>query len=347
MTLNQNKLQSVLDKAIDNKKIFGTSFCIKYKGETWNGCSGNIEKDRQFFIASTSKLFTTAVILNLISQGKLGFNDKIHSYLDQDIMHKLHVFKGTDYSDILTITHLLAHTSGLSDYFLQKDENGNSIVSEITIGKDRYLPFEEIIRYSKSLDQLFAPGTKGKAYYSDTNYQLLGKIIENITGKNMSENYNELIIKPLNLNYTYLYTDINDQKPMTLYFKDKELHIPKAMSSFGPDGGLVSTSQETMTFLEAFFSGKLFPVNYIDGLKKWNKIFFPMQSGVGIHRFRLPWIFDPFRKIPDLIGHSGLSGALAFYSPERDLYITGTVNQTAYNDLSFKVSIKMIQEVMK
>jgi D-alanyl-D-alanine carboxypeptidase len=347
MYLNQQLLQSVLDKAIDNKKIFGTSFCIKYRGEIWNGSSGNIEKDRQFFIASTSKLFTTAVILNLISQGKLGFNDKIHTYLDRDIMYKLHIFNGTDYSDKLTITHLLAHTSGLSDYFLQKDENGNSIVSEITIGKDRYLPFEEIIRYSKSLDQLFAPGTKGKAYYSDTNYQLLGKIIENITAKSMADNYNELIIKPLNLISTYLFSDINDKKPATLYFKDKELHIPKAMSSFGPDGGVVSTSEETMTFLEAFFSGKLFPADYIDGLKKWNKIFFPMQSGIGIHRFRLPWIFDPFRKIPDLIGHSGLSGALAFYSPERDLYITGTVNQTAYNDLSFKIAIKLIQEVIK
>ncbi|MGE5355756.1 MAG: serine hydrolase domain-containing protein [Deltaproteobacteria bacterium] len=345
MPLNQQSLHSVLDKAIDNKKIFGTSFCLKYRGETWNGSSGNIEKDRQFFIASTSKLFTTAVILNLISQSKLGLNDKIHTYFDRDIMNKLHVYNGTDYSDKLTITHLLAHTSGLSDYFLQKDDNGNSIVSEITKGNDRYLPFEEIISYSKSLDQLFAPGTKGKAYYSDTNYQLLGKIIENITGKNISENYNELIIKPLDLKSTYLYTDINDQKPLTLYFKEKELHIPKAMSSFGPDGGVVSTSQEMMIFLEAFFSGKLFPAYYIGGLKKWNKIFFPMQSGIGIHRFRLPWIFDPFRKIPDLIGHSGLSGALAFYSPERDLYITGTVNQTAFNDLSFRVLIKLIRKL--
>ena len=50
------------------------------------------------------------------------------------------------------------------------------------------------------------------------------------------------------------------------------------MTSFGPDGGIVSTSADMLVFIEAFFTGKLFPVEYIKELQTWNKIFFPMQS---------------------------------------------------------------------
>jgi hypothetical protein len=70
-----------------------------------------------------------------------------------------------------------------------------------------------------------------------------------------------------------------------------------------------------------------------------------MQSGIGIHRFKLPWIFNPFGVVPELIGHSGLSGALAYCNLEKDLFITGTVNQIAYPETSFKLAIKLIQSL--
>ncbi len=47
------------------------------------------------------------------------------------------------------------------------------------------------------------------------------------------------------------------------------------------------------------------------------------------------------------VPHSGLSGALAFYSPKEYLYIAGTVNQVAYPDQSFKTAVKLIQQVLK
>lgn len=67
---------------------------------------------------------------------------------------------------------------------------------------------------------------------------------------------------------------------------------------------------------------------------------------MGIHRFRLPWFFDPFRRMPELIGHSGLSGALAFDNPAKDITITGTVNQIAWPDQSFRIVVKLIQAVV-
>ena len=132
-----------------------------------------------------------------------------------------------------------------------------------------------------------------------------------------------------------------------MYYKTELLDIPKAMSSFGADGAIVSTSPEMLLFIEAFFTGKLFPRSYIEELQKWNKIFFPMQSGVGIHKLKLPWIFNMSGAIPVFIGHSGLSGALAFYSPKENLFIVGTVNQVAHPDLVFKSMIKLTQKALK
>ena len=346
-TKKEKSLQAVLDKAIDGKRVFGTSFALKKNSVTWQGASGNLTTDRPYFIASTTKLFTTAIILKLREEGKLSLEDKISKYIDVLTLFRLHVYRGKDYSYELTIRHLLSHTSGLPDYFQDKETNYMSLENELMNGDDQFWSFEQAIKRSKKLFPLFKPGTKGKANYSDTNFQLLGKIIETITGKSYSVNCQERIIQPLGLTKTYLYQDVNDATPMMLYHKSKKLNIPKAMTSFGADGGMVSVSADMLVFIEAFFTGKLFPLAYIDKLQEWNKIFHPMRAGLGIHLFKLPRVFDPSGAIPYFIGHSGLSGALAFYSPEENLYIAGTVNQTAHPDISFRTMISLTQRILK
>ena len=347
MTDIENKLQKVLDKTVDHKNVLGTSFCIKHKNFTWCGTSGNFIKDEQYFIASTTKLFVTAIILNLRSKHILSLDDKITAYLPDTILKGLHIYRGNDYSNKLSIKNLLAHTSGIPDYFQQKDGEGKSLEKELINGNDRCWSFEEAIALSKSLNPLFIPDQEGKAHYSDTNFQLLGRIIENITQKSLSNNFEEWIIKPLNLKKTYLYREPTDKTPKVLFFKNKALNIPKAMASFGADGGVVSTSKEMLQFIEAFFSGKFFSVAYIKELQDWNRIFYPLHSGIGIQRFKLPWIFSPFGEIPELIGHSGLSGALAFYNPKNEIFIAGTINQVASPGISFRLMLKLMQQLLK
>ena len=347
MTKNADTLQDILNRSVDNKKVFGTSFAIKRGDTVWNGAAGNMTGDRQYFIASTTKLFVTVIVLNLASKGKLGLEDPISRYLDGRTMDGLHVYKGVDYSDKLTIRHLLSHTSGLPDYFEDKNAAGGSLFAElIKAGKDGSWTFEQLITRSKSLPTHFVPGTEKKAHYSDTNFQLLGAVIENLTDRPIGENYDHFIIGPLDLSATYLYQDIADSRPQPLRYKRKELHIPKAMASFGPDGGVVSTSADMLTFIESFFTGRLFPEAYVEMLQQWNRIFYPFQSGIGIHRFKLPWLLNPFGTIPELIGHSGLSGALAFHGVGKGLYIAGTVNQLAYRSTSFRLSIRLIQNML-
>lgn len=335
-------LQSVIEKTVDGKKVFGVSFAIKKDTFVWRGSAGNMSLDQPYFIASTTKLFTTSIILKLRADGKLSLDDKINKYLDQSILKDLHVFKGKDYADEITIKHLLAHTSGLPDYFQGEGTNGKSLEDEIVSGMDQFWTFEQAIERTKKMKALFAPGTDNKANYSDANFQLLGKIIENITDKTFIENCEALIIKPLYLTKTYMYDDTLDLIPKPLFYKSNELKIPKAMTSFGADGGVVSTSADMLIFIESFFTGKLFPKEYIIELQEWNKIFPPLQAGIGIHLFKLPGFFG----MPELIGHSGLSGALAYYDPKDDIYVVGTVNQIAYPSQSFTVASKLIQTLL-
>ena len=341
------KLQKVLDSVTDGSKIVGTSFSIKKNEFTWHGGTGNLSPEKPYFIASTTKLFVTALILKFRSENKLTLEDKICNYLDNKTLKNLHIYKGIDYTSELTIKHLLAHTSGLPDYFQGKGPNGKSLEDEIKLGNDSYWTFEEAIERSKTMQPLFRPGAKNSANYSDANFQLLGKIIEILNGKSFEENCKELIFKPLKLENTYLYQDSTDNRPLNLFYKTKELPIPKAMTSFGADGGIVSTSREMLVFIEAFFTGKLFPESYLSELQEWNRIFFPMKAGIGIHLFKLPWIFNPFGTVPYFIGHSGLSGALAYYAPSENLFIAGTVNQVAHPDISFRTMIKLTQVLRK
>lgn len=69
---------------------------------------------------------------------------------------------------------------------------------------------------------------------------------------------------------------------------------------------------------------------------------FPLEYGVGIMKFQLPAIFTMFRKTPAFIGHSGLSGAFAFYMPVNNVYITVTVNQLHKPGTSFKLLLKAL-----
>jgi D-alanyl-D-alanine carboxypeptidase len=111
-TARLNKLQTVLDKAVDNKKIFGSAFGVKKGDYIWVGSSGNLTIDRPYFIASSTKLFTSALIFNLRSRGLLSLDDSISRFIDKSVLHRLHVFKGKEYSETITVKHLLAHTSG-------------------------------------------------------------------------------------------------------------------------------------------------------------------------------------------------------------------------------------------
>jgi hypothetical protein len=100
-----------------------------------------------------------------------------------------------------------------------------------------------------------------------------------------------------------------------------------------------------MVFLKAFFNGTFFPKTYLPELYKWNSVMFPLEYGVGIMKFQLPAIFTLFRKMPAFIGHSGLSGAFAYYIPEKEVFLSGTVNQISNPGTSYKMLIQIVNSI--
>jgi CubicO group peptidase (beta-lactamase class C family) len=343
----QANLQGTITKVVDSRKVFGISVSVE-KGDGslgFTGAAGNLKVESQYFIASTTKLYITAMVMKMRQLGKLSLEDNLSRYLESQLLENLMIIKGVDYAHAITIRQLLAHTSGLPDYFQQKRSGGKSLQDELTSGKDQRWSFEQVIEDVKKMKPAFKPGEPGKALYSDTNYQLLGRIIEVVIGERLSAILEEHIFDLLDLKQTYLYEDDQDTTPAVMYFKEKPLPIPLAMTSFGPDGGIVSTSGELMRFIKAFFKGELFPAENFVEMKCWNRIFFPLEYGVGLARFKLPRLFSPFKATPELLGHSGLSGAFAFYCPEKDIYLAGTVNQINQPDTSFRFMLQILNNL--
>jgi CubicO group peptidase (beta-lactamase class C family) len=191
-----NKLDRVFSKTIDNKKVFGSVINIESPdGEfSWIKSAGNTEIDTQYAIASITKMFTAAVIVKLIEAGLLCFDDTIDKFFPKDYLSGLHIHKGKEYTYTITIRQLLSHTTGLPDLYTEKDATGKSFFDEIC-EKDRELTFDEALKRTKSLRPHFINGTKGKAFYSDINFDLLGEIAKIITHKELYDIYDELIIK--------------------------------------------------------------------------------------------------------------------------------------------------------
>jgi hypothetical protein len=100
-----------------------------------------------------------------------------------------------------------------------------------------------------------------------------------------------------------------------------------------------------MVFLKAFFDGYFYPKDRLHELEKWNNIFFPFRYGVGVQKFHTPRIFSPFQSIPDMVGHCGSTGSVAFYVPDREVYITGTINQQASPNVSFQTMMRIIHKL--
>lgn len=350
--MNSSYLQEIVNKMTARKTVFGAVLCV-HQGDdsfSWVGASGNIKEEDPYFIASVTKLFITTILLKLRAEQHLSFEDKIGVHLSEDIIRGLHVRNGVEYSHEITIRQLMANTSGLPDYFTQKQPNGRTIGSDLIKGADEAWPIEKILPLVKRIKPKFIPGQKGKVHYSDTNYQLLGKIIENITGMNVAKAFKTFIIDELNLTKTYAYEDRQNNtslEPIPLYHKSKELDLPKYMSSITAEGGIVSTAEETMIFLKAFFNGRFFPQEDLAQLRQWNLILFPgsFYCGVGIQKLLTPWFISPFKPIKNIIGHWGQSGAFAFYCPEKELYFTGTINQSSGFDHNTAVTamVKIIK----
>jgi len=341
---NHEGLEHIVQSASRQRHIYGALFHVSSGDDRLNliSASGDFQEDSRYYIASINKLFISALILRLITQHQLDLHDKISAYLPDEVVEGLHVYRGHDYSYDLSIAHLLSQTSGLPCYLLDKQSDGKRAMTELEAGHDHAWPMDSVLGAVKQMKPHFPPGKEGRAKYGDTNHQLLAAIIENVTGERIDKVLTALF-RELGLPDSFVYDEAHTGPFIPIRYKSERVHLPLFFDSTRTE--IFSTAQDQMTFLRAFFDGAFIPRERLHELKQWNRVFFPFHYGIGIQRFSLPRLLSPFHPVPEMVGHCGSTGAIAFYIPERDLYITGTTNQQARPNVAFQTAIKILRAV--
>ncbi|NQV06341.1 beta-lactamase family protein [bacterium] len=308
--------------------------------------SAEMTPDTPYHLASITKMYTATAVMKLAGSREIDLDSPISEYLGEDLVEGIHVIDGTDHGGSITVAQLLDQTSGLADYFDGTPKGGSSLADDLRQGRDRALTIGDVCAIVRLLSPEFAPGAGDgrRAHYSDTNYSLLGAIIEAVTGRNVAGTFKETIFEPLGLQHTYVFDHtLTQPAPAAMYFKARALDIPLAMSSFAPDGGVVSTLVESLRFLRALFGGELLTGDQLALMtQQWNPIFFPLEYGGGLMRFAVPRWMSPFKAPPGLIGHSGSTGSFAFHDPKRAIYVAGTFNQMENPGRPYRLMTRMI-----
>jgi D-alanyl-D-alanine carboxypeptidase len=285
----------------------------------FKGSAGAASPDTRFAIASITKMFTAALIMQLVDEGHVDLDQNVQSILTDVDLSGVHVVKGVDYGPALTVRHLLHQTSGLADYY------ESDLAADLKAGKDRRYDLNDVLQMTRALPPQAMPDS-GRSYYSDTNYQLLGAIIEAVTGQTYDQALQSRICDPLGLQHTGVLQGSDVGLP--IYHGTRQLHVPEILASMAADGGIISTLDEMLVFLRASLRGRLFAPQNIAQMRHWNRLFFPLRYGYGLMRIKLPRWMTLFRATPELIGHSGASGTFAYHAPEQDIFLIGTFNQT-------------------
>ena len=201
---------------------------------------------------------------------------------------------------------------------------------------------EKVVDQVKRMKTKFPPGQQGKASYGNTNFKLLGRMLEVVLQKPLDTILTDLF-QELGMRHTFVIRPSEEREFVPVYRNGQAVSIPRYFAASRYD--IVSTTQDLMVFLRAFFNGYFFPKARLQELERWNNIFFPFKYGIGLQQFYTPWIFSPFKPIPVLIGHCGSVGTAAFYIPEKEVFITGTVNQTSSPSILFQTMIKILNRL--
>lgn len=309
---------------------------------SWKGAAGmadpeagvEIMADDQFIISSVTKMYTAVTLLKLAEQGLLTLDDPISQYLPEEIVSRIAVLDGQSYGEEITVRQLLNHTSGLGDFSNGEDadENGLPDFKDLVLAEpDTLWTTDTVMEWA--IDNAPPVSMPGEAYhYSDTNFQLLGQIIESVSGVTLAEAYRENIFRPLGMDQTYF--EFNEEAAPGVegralshaFYLGKDWNQLDSHSYEWGSGGLVSTVEDQNKFLRAWVNGDLFDdPKTMDEMLTWVEA--PddgVYYGLGTIRF----VFDEWG-IPDLgevQGHGGLFNSLAFYWPEKNVTIIGTLN---------------------
>ncbi|GAA3618121.1 serine hydrolase domain-containing protein [Nonomuraea rosea] len=268
-----------------------------------DGKGGMIPSGSRYRAWSQTKFMTAAVLLQLVDEGKLGVDDKLSDVLpivaEKDLVER---------ADEITVRQLIQHTSGIPDYPGQIQPFDTTYKSPL-----------DLVKISRKLPRKQEPGEKPA--YSNTNYVLLGLIVEKLTGRTLGQEFGRRLFTPLKMTRTYLPT-----KPTQGikgphghgYHPDEQGELRDADGVNATDpwaaGGVVSTAHDLSAFYRAFQRGKLLPQDL-------QKILMPRPGGQAA---------DPARCADPFMGAG--PGSLSVTSASPDGHLQLAVSATLSTD---------------
>jgi D-alanyl-D-alanine carboxypeptidase len=259
-SLERPELQRTLSELTRDGRSEGVALVQTEEG-IWRGAADSGTRRHaaartRFGIASTTKTFVATVVLQLVADGRVSLRDTVERRLPGVLRD----------GGRITIRELLNHTSGL----------GN----DVSLGAPPLARVRSVARQGLTS----RPGTTFA--YSNTNYVVLGLIVERATGRRLGEVVRDRILTPLDLDHTTYGT------AATRFHADRSapwLGEPKSSAGrISGDGGMVSTADDLATFFRALFAGDVVSRDQLSELTQTVDAGGDLRAGLGVFRFHLP-----------------------------------------------------------
>ncbi len=233
----------------------------------------------QMRIASNTKAFVAAVALQLVAEQRVDLDLPIDRYLPGVVTGP-----GGDGTRI-TVRNLLQHTSGIPDYLDQVDLDS-------VAGMQRSRPASELIRVALDEPAEFEPGERWG--YSNTNYLIVGSLIERVTGLPVGVEVTRRIILPLGLQNTYwpvypIEQVVRGPHPRSYLVRGTErIDVTDIDPNWGlADGAMVASGRDLNHFFMALVSGRVVPPAQLEEMRRTIPTGVPLldyEIGLGLFR---------------------------------------------------------------
>lgn len=304
----------------------------------------------QYHSASVGKTMTATVFGMLVDEGRISYDDKIKTWLEDNILEELFVLDGKDFSDQVTIQYLLRHTSGVACYFEDPVISGKTMIELITDNPDLLFTPEDLIAFSR--ENQVPVGRPGQQFhYSDTGYDLLGLILEAIEGKPYSDILQERIFEPLGMNDSYVmfYQD-EPADILGIYVNGIDLSETNALSIGWAAGGIVATMDDLLAFMVALATGDLVSDEvYLHMTDFTEKFDTGIHYGMGMMYFNFGELSFLLGSMTNVFGGMGSTGTYMFYDREQDTYFIANFGSSDFTEESIRelIRIRMIYNRIK
>ncbi|MCA1572627.1 MAG: beta-lactamase family protein [Chloroflexi bacterium] len=296
--IDEAEFEAAIWAAREAGGAYGITFAAMRDGELlWSGAAGrdrdgtaSIAADDPLVIGSVTKTFVAATILQLAEEGRLDLDDPVRDHLPD----------APSFSEEITIRQLLDHSSGLADVF--NDTTRTGLEEEPGRAWTTAEVFETIHA------PWYQPG-EGWAY-ANTNYFLLGLVIQHLTGTTLADELETRFLDPLELDDTRLLTGTaDDGGPLS----------PAWATIFWASGAMSASAEDLARWGDALYAAEILS----DESRREMIALNSHDYGLGLQRVELPGALG--------YGHTGLLNTyttLLVHLPEHDVTMALLVNRS-------------------